>query len=282
MIEIQNEVVKNEITKWKSISSVYEPFFQLEPTQYYLFLLDLLAFKLSEEDIHNYIHGLVLLPIILNHKDEQKRIEYEQRQQKLMQPVFLVMKQYLETEYRNYLINEGSTGQITVNTNGIIQPVTHKALNIYIKRNNLYPLSLEDISMIENDCVRYFQERFNTIDNAKPTLLTIYGTDEVKLRAAHKAFIDAKLFRGNVDSWLYWFGGIPCNKHDNINWTYKGKPALLYFIENLCPDFGTLEAKNRKIKEVSDIFGIKLVSENKRTTLKEVQKVIDNAFLLVK
>ncbi|MDR3705788.1 MAG: hypothetical protein P4L28_07795 [Paludibacteraceae bacterium] len=86
----------------------------------------------------------------------------------------------------------------------------------------------------------------------EPTLLTIYGEDKTKLTNAHKVLTDAKLLSCNLNSWLYWFGGIPFDNPKQIQWKYnKGeKRALSYFVEKIAAKNDTLYSKARKIFDV--------------------------------
>lgn len=55
----------------------------------------------------------------------------------------------------------------------------------------------------------------------------------------------------DLNSWMYWFGGVPADKPKQIEFL-KTIPELLYFMEILCPD--DFKVGNRKIKELNQIF----------------------------
>ena len=71
------------------------------------------------------------------------------------------------------------------------------------------------------------------------TLTTIYGTDIGKLTKAHNAFETSQFIKDDIDSWLYWFGGVPCNNPQNIKWILLNrqvkphKTALREFLSKL-------------------------------------------------
>jgi len=122
-----------------------------------------------------------------------------------------------------------------------------------------------------------FVELNKRISETEPTLLTIYGKDEAKLINAHDLFVTETLIKSDIDSWLYWFGGIPCNNHRKIEWIYKKnitkkwrgeKRALSYFVEKL--------SRNSKIDfpNARKIFDIQIKQNDKyQSTFSDIDKV---------
>jgi hypothetical protein len=156
---------------------------------------------------------------------------------------------------------------------------------IFIEELNNVKKSIQGKKHIENESPS--KGLSDEVEITSPPLTTIYGTDEKTLRAAHKIFQDAGFIKKDIDSWLYWFGGKPCDKHKQLEWNFKKGErgeisSLLYFLDKLCPDFGTFEKKNRKIKEANAIFGIKINGQSKKTTLNDVKTTINKAFEAVK
>lgn len=124
-----------------------------------------------------------------------------------------------------------------------------------------------------------FMELNKKNSKIEPTLLTIYGTDEKKLEEVHNKFVKSKLIKSNIDSWLYWFGGIQNSHPIQIDWSLK-KSHLLYFLDKLCPE---LEQHPTRIKIINTIFSPidgKLVDSNdkKTTTITKNTHIIDQAF----
>jgi len=68
----------------------------------------------------------------------------------------------------------------------------------------------------------------------------------------------ANFIKPDLNSWLFWFGGIQTNTPKQMEWL-KSIPELLYFISKLCPD--DFKPGKRKIKEINIIF--KTINGNK-------------------
>ena len=89
----------------------------------------------------------------------------------------------------------------------------------------------------------------NESENYTPTIQTIWNNTE-ELKLAHKKF--NKLLKCDLNTWLYWFGGIPLNNPKQIKWIFKdgNKRALSYFIERISKDHNIEYSKTRKIFDI--------------------------------
>jgi hypothetical protein len=287
---MENLIVRNEIKYWEEKSSILKDFFQLDTTKGLIEFVDILSYQIEKQQIKDFICGLTLIPLIVNSKDDGKRNEYEIKCEKLIKPVCDIGSIFLKNEYQDYIINQQITGNAIIEVDGITEPISTKAIRLHEKRIKKFAWTNEDVEMIQKDFFRYIRELYKEPLKSEikdPTLTTIYGTDEKTLRAAHKIFQDAGFIKKDIDSWLYWFGGKPCDKHKQLEWVFKkGKrgeiSALLYFLDKLCPDFGTFENENRKIKEANAIFGIKINGQSRKTTRNDIADPIDKAFAAVK
>ena len=113
----------------------------------------------------------------------------------------------------------------------------------------------------------------------KPILLTKYKNNE-ELETLHTKVVNGKLLKCDLDSWMYWFGGVPTSNPIQIDFL-KSIPELLYFIETLCPD--DFKIGQRKIKELNQIFkpikGKKVDSIQYSTTVHGKKSAIDKLFM---
>ena len=160
-----------------------------------------------------------------------------------------------------------------IKSNGRILPINWGILGENIGRIYCaWCIILENQSLFEP----LFIELNKRISVIVPTLLTIYGIDEKKLVEAHNKFVKFNLIKSNIDSWLYWFGGISCNNHRKIEWIYKKnikkkwlgeKRALSYFVEKLCQSHEIDFPYARKI------FDIQITQHDKyQSTFSDIDK----------
>lgn len=89
----------------------------------------------------------------------------------------------------------------------------------------------------------------NESESYTPTIQTIWKTTD-ELKTAHAKL--NKLLKCDLNTWLYWFGGIPLNNPKQIKWVFKGgiKRALSYFIEKISMDHSIDYSKARKIFDI--------------------------------
>ncbi|MBV5281062.1 MAG: hypothetical protein JZU53_01375 [Paludibacter sp.] len=108
----------------------------------------------------------------------------------------------------------------------------------------------------------------NESESYTPTIQTIWKTTD-ELKTAHAKL--NKLLKCDLNTWLYWFGGIPLNNPKQIKWVFKGgiKRALSYFIEKISMDHSIDYSKARKI------FNIDIYSKDKyQLTFKEIDDLL--------
>lgn len=105
-------------------------------------------------------------------------------------------------------------------------------------------------------------------DEFTPTIQTIWETPE-ELTIAYKKF--NKLLKCDLNTWLFWFGGIPLNNPKKIKWTFKGgnKRALSYFVEKISIDHEINYSNARKV------FDIHIYNKDKyELSFKEIDDLI--------
>jgi len=122
-------------------------------------------------------------------------------------------------------------------------------------------------------------------NNQKATLLTVCK-DKNELSKAYYAFTEAKLLISDINSWLYWFNGTPCDKPTRIKWVFdKKKSSLIYFLNKLCPNFSP-DGQQRKNKEANLIFeeieGRKIDSNDRVSKNNKSCNPIDSVFVSLK
>jgi|GEM_PF-2986041 len=146
-----------------------------------------------------------------------------------------------------------------------------KKIISYIETSNLttnnIPIIRQWLSFLDNRLsFSFISEHFKTI----------YEDNPDNLKSAHYKFVNAMLINSDIDSWLYWFGGIPCNKHNKIEWIYKkdikknclgDKRGLSYFVEKLSQSHEIDFPNTRKI------FDLQITQHDKyKSTFSDIDK----------
>jgi len=147
-----------------------------------------------------------------------------------------------------------------------------KKIIYYLKTSNL---TIDNIPIIRQ-WLSFLEDRMS-YSFISEHFTTIYEDNLDNLKSAHDNFVNVTLIKSDIDSWLYWFGGIPCNNHRKIEWIYKKnitkkwrgeKRALSYFVEKL--------SRNSKIDfpNTRKIFDIQITQHDKyKSTFSTIDKV---------
>jgi hypothetical protein len=145
----------------------------------------------------------------------------------------------------------------------------------------MYYKSFENLEELFNSPVEIYVNQHNRIDfipksnvndepdEYVPTLQTIWKSLQ-ELTEAHRKL--KKILNCDINTWLYWFGGIPLDNPKKIKWIYKNnnKRALTYLVEKISLSKSIDFASARKI------FDVKVYNKDKyQCSFKDIDNLLD-------
>jgi len=269
-----NRILRLTVSFWKNTNSTYNDYFQLKEIKSILNYVDAISSQIpNEELIINFVKGLSLLPLIQNTNDKAELEVYELEFDELFQPLFKILQEYLETSYRDYIIDKEVTGEEIIQTDRVIVPITKKAIKQYIDKTKSFPIAPVDIEKIVLDFIDYkeriyskaplskdidtnfMEDKDKTLHNF-PVLSSKYDAQKV-----YNTFFKGEIAVCNIDCFNDWF----VNKYEAETITFlllgrkdkitktptKAKAQLISFIVAITGDSG-LETK---LSYYTKVFG---------------------------
>jgi len=154
--DFSNKFIRNEILYWETEQPSLKEYFQSESMSGLLEIIDTATYAIKDPKlITDFILGCVALKFFEEAENDKERQYFEQQSYNLMLPLTTVLKKHIESDYRDYVIDQEVTGEEIIKTDRVIVPITKNALKCHINKTKVFPMNSTDIEKLILDFIDY-------------------------------------------------------------------------------------------------------------------------------
>jgi hypothetical protein len=280
--DFSNKTLRDELLYWETKQPSLKKHFQSESMIGLLEIIDKATYAIKDSKlITDFILGQVAWYFFKEEKNDKDRQYFEQQADVLTRPLMIVLKKHLESDYRDYIIDQEVTGEEIIKTDRVIVPITKNALRLHINKTKVFPMNTTDVEKLIKDFTEYKEnfwaklpilnndnsDKENKTPHNLPLLSSKYDAKKV-----YDAFFKGELCLCALESFNDWF--VNGYEADTITVIENGKKSvktgkptrqiaqLRKLIEKI-----TENTENTKDAYFDEVFKIKLNNTQTAITL---------------
>jgi len=166
--DFSNKFIRNEILYWETEQPSLKEYFQSESMSGLLEIIDTATYAIKDPKlITDFVLGCVALKFLEEAENDIERQYFKQQSYNLMLPLTTVLKKHIESDYRDYIIDQEVTGEEIIKTDRVIVPITKNALKRHINKTKVFPMNTTDIEKLILDFIDYKEQFYSKLTISK-------------------------------------------------------------------------------------------------------------------
>lgn len=251
-MELHNKTLIQEIESWKSEFPYLNSFFELSIIKGFIAIADIIPNKDKYQKlIVNYVSGLIDLFIYFQTKNEDYLEEFDLKTKDYFK---IVLKIVNSKNYQNYLIDKSIPVSRTLLIDGI-NLVIKDEIKIHIQRNNVMPLTSNDLDSLETDLINFSRKKYQKYaPKQKEAIVTTIDSEKWDIKEIYNRF-NNHIFRCDKDVFKDWL--VTGVGHDDTIVMKTSFRQCVFFLHQVLK-----EPNQAKTKYFKWVFGEKYQSDN--------------------